>query len=192
MSPRKATSPQAQANRRNAQRSTGPRTEAGKKWASKNATKHGAYSSAILLLNEEPEELERFRDLMIQAMKPVGPLEAFLAERIVLQGWRLERARRVERETLEHNLALARYEASDIFEGVTQAGRYSLLKPKAEEETPSQVAFHWQDGAKVERLLRHEGQLERAFFRLLHEMDRIQSRRQEGNLLAQFQADIQP
>ena len=49
LTPRRLT-----ANRTNAQRSTGPRTDAGKHKSSQNALSHGLYSTQTLLPGEDP------------------------------------------------------------------------------------------------------------------------------------------
>ena len=51
-----------EANRRNAQKSTGPRTEAGKKRSSLNAVTHGLRAETLVLLDEDPQVLEDRRD----------------------------------------------------------------------------------------------------------------------------------
>ena len=50
-----------EANRRNAARSTGPRTEAGKKKVSLNAVKHGLTATTLVVLPHEDEEAYRHR-----------------------------------------------------------------------------------------------------------------------------------
>jgi hypothetical protein len=47
------------ANRRNAQKSTGPRTPEGKDRSRLNALDHGCCAKTLILPGEEPEELER-------------------------------------------------------------------------------------------------------------------------------------
>ena len=47
-----------EANRRNAQKSTGPRTEEGKDRSKLNAVKHGMRAETLVLLDEDPQALE--------------------------------------------------------------------------------------------------------------------------------------
>jgi len=49
---------QIAANRLNAQRSTGPRTPAGKTRVSSNALKHGLTGREVVLPNENPDDFE--------------------------------------------------------------------------------------------------------------------------------------
>ena len=55
-----STEKQLVANRANAQRSTGPRTEAGKAVSSCNAWKHGLTAARALMPGEDPAEYEDF------------------------------------------------------------------------------------------------------------------------------------
>lgn len=84
-------------NRANAQRSTGPRTEAGKAVVSQNAVKHGGLAlSPVILGMEDPAQWEAHRAGMFAALEPLGQLEAVLAERVALALWRLGRLARAE------------------------------------------------------------------------------------------------
>lgn len=85
-----------EANRRNAQNSTGPRTAAGKERSSRNATRHGLLSQRMLLSDESEEELRALRHGMRQSLRPVGELEEELVERMVAATWRKRRGDRVE------------------------------------------------------------------------------------------------
>lgn len=85
-----------EANKRNAQNSTGPRTAAGKERSSRNATRHGLLSQRMLLGDESEEELRALRQGMRQSLRPVGELEEELVERMVAATWRKRRGDRVE------------------------------------------------------------------------------------------------
>lgn len=79
---------QIDANRRNARKSTGPKTSEGKARASRNATKHGLLSEDILLSSEDVEELS---ELLRDELQPVGELENHLVERISAARCKLHR-----------------------------------------------------------------------------------------------------
>lgn len=70
-----ATPAQIDANRRNAQRSTGPRTAQGKAASSRNATTFGLFSKHLLLPDEDPAELDAVRGGIFRRLQPVGMLE---------------------------------------------------------------------------------------------------------------------
>ena len=69
-----ATAAQIEANRRNAQKSTGPKTDEGKDRVRRNAVKHGMTARTIMpvLPQEDPKELEDRTQQAITAMKPVS------------------------------------------------------------------------------------------------------------------------
>jgi hypothetical protein len=79
------------ANRNNASKSTGPRTDGGKAVTSKNAIRHGLRSNRILLDDEEPAEFVALQSELVDALLPIGSVEMALAERIVIAIWRQRR-----------------------------------------------------------------------------------------------------
>src|SRR5918998_1514436 len=90
---------QAAANRENATKSTGPKSETGKAIAKLNAVKHGGLSPLPVLPElEAPGEWEAHLDGTLASLAPVGHLETVLAERVALILWRMNRVARFERE----------------------------------------------------------------------------------------------
>jgi hypothetical protein len=76
-----------QANRANAQRSTGPRTEEGKASSARNSIRHGMYSldgAAITRgpFMEDPAVVEAFLEGVVQALNPTDALQEAMANRI--------------------------------------------------------------------------------------------------------------
>ena len=87
------------ANRRNALKSTGPTSAAGKARASANAVRHGLLSwRPVLPHAERPEDWDAHLARTVASLSPDGHLEAVLAERVALLLWRLDRVARYERE----------------------------------------------------------------------------------------------
>ena len=91
-----ATTRQVEANRKNAKKSTGPKTDAGKTKVSANAVKHGLLAQAALLPSEDEEAFTSFADDLLAELQPVGTKECLLADEIVNLMWRLRRASLVE------------------------------------------------------------------------------------------------
>src|SRR5215213_11591877 len=87
---------QAEANRRNALKSTGPKTPEGKDAVRLNALKHGLLSQEILLPGEDEEALRELDQNLKVELQPVGELESLLVDRIIASYWRLRRLGRVE------------------------------------------------------------------------------------------------
>ena len=84
------------ANQLNAQKSTGPVTEAGKNKVSSNAIKHGLFSKNLILENEDPLEYQSLLDQLNSELSPIGILEQILIERIAVSLWRQKRLIRAE------------------------------------------------------------------------------------------------
>ena len=91
-----ATEKQITANRRNAAKSTGPKTFEGKKVARLNAMKHGLQADQVLIPGENPEEFEALLSSLEEYYNPVGPVENVLVERIAYCTWRLRRLSQIE------------------------------------------------------------------------------------------------
>ena len=87
---------QLAANRRNAQKSTGPKTAEGKAAASQNALRHGLTAGKILCDGERRADFASFTAALREALAPGDEVEEQLAERIILSAWRLRRAARAE------------------------------------------------------------------------------------------------
>ena len=95
------------ANRRNALKSSGPKTIDGKKLSSLNSLKHGLTAEKFVIIGENIKEIETFRDRMIVSLKPVGVEQEVIAEKIIEIAIRLKRIKNIEagvfnQEILEH------------------------------------------------------------------------------------------
>jgi len=93
------------ANRRNASKSTGPKTLVGKKVSAMNATRHAVLSVVPVLPGvEKVEEWESHRSGTLASLAPVGYLETTLADRVASLLWRLGRVTRYETENTASKL----------------------------------------------------------------------------------------
>jgi hypothetical protein len=83
------------ANRRNASKSTGPRTARGKSWSRLNALKHGILASqAVLTTTEGRAERKAFEELvsgLALDFRPTGAFEQSLVQQIAACIWRQRR-----------------------------------------------------------------------------------------------------
>ena len=84
-----------EANRRNAQKSTGPRTEEGKDRSRENAIKHGL--TARVVFREDAEAMQEEAEAVFYSLKPRNPFQAGLAEQVALCNVRIRRAQAIER-----------------------------------------------------------------------------------------------
>jgi hypothetical protein len=90
------TATQRAASRANSQKSTGPRTTAGKAVSRFNALKHGIYAVHQIMFDEKPEDLAELSAEYYEHHSPANPHESLLVDTLVLNEWRLRRMRRVE------------------------------------------------------------------------------------------------
>src|SRR5271168_2428462 len=109
---KKTSLKQILANRLNALKSTGPKTEDGKNRARMNGQRHGLTGHGFLMLNEDREVHDAFVERIIADLKPVGPLEENFAYLVAQAHFRLNRAHAIE----ENTFALGHYNRAAAFE----------------------------------------------------------------------------
>ncbi len=143
---------QAQANRQNARKSTGPRTPEGKDRASNNAVKHGLLSQEVLIRGEDGAALRELSERLREELKPVGELEDMLMDRIVAAHWRLRRLGRVE---------------TDIFTNLSRAS----------DSLGGAFMIDSHHGNAFSKLSRYETPIERSLYKAVHELQRLQAAR---------------
>ena len=93
---------QLEANRRNAQKSTGPTSAEGKAAVAQNALKHGLRTNALLIEGEDAQELEQHRAKLLTEIAPQNYAEELLADRIISATWRLRRLALAEQHHHDH------------------------------------------------------------------------------------------
>ena len=87
----KTSNKQIEANRANAKRSTGPKTEAGKRRSRRNSRKHGLTAEVLVVGNENAEDFRELREGLMKQYDPQGAMECELMERVAGILWRLRR-----------------------------------------------------------------------------------------------------
>ncbi len=146
-----ATEAQINANRLNSQKSTGPRTDEGKRSVSQNAIKHGLFAHESVIKCENVADFELHRDAMLGELCPVGVMESMLAERMVSLFWRMLRAERMQNQATD----------CMIEEEVLPLGRLATKL--------------WSSNVKtLEKLLMHERRLESSFYRTMFKLKKLQ------------------
>ena len=107
-----------EANRRNARKSTGPKSAGGKAVSRMNGYKHGMLAREVVLRGkldgERGREFQTLQRLYWDHLEPVGPLEEMLVERIVTTYWRLHRVLIAERGEILWSLENGRRRAEMI------------------------------------------------------------------------------
>jgi len=147
-----------------------------------NAVKHGAYSKAITMLFENPEDFDSLRAGMELTFQPKGPMEDGLVDRMASLWWRMDRAKVAANQHLLESAM-----ANQVTPPPIQAAEDNFSLKQQQNHCRVNGAWNYD---KQERLLRHEMTLERSFFRLLHELERIQSRRQGQDVLPPAVVDV--
>ena len=97
-----STEKQLAANRRNAQLSTGPRTEAGKSRSRMNALKSGLYAESLVVCGEDSSALAQLSAEYHAQLHPVTPFERDLVDTIVYNQWLIRRLRLVEAQIWDY------------------------------------------------------------------------------------------
>ena len=87
---------QIEANRRNAQKSTGPTSVTGKAASSMNALKTGIHAKSLLLPSEKLADLEQLIDEYYQSHNPVTPEARSLVDDLIYAEWLKRRLRAAE------------------------------------------------------------------------------------------------
>jgi hypothetical protein len=100
---------QIAANQSNAQFSTGPRTEAGKRNSSQNNFRHGLASGQILIPGEDPAEFEALRAAFFAEHKPATATQIALVNGLAQHHWFTRRAMRLQNEHITDDRKLALY-----------------------------------------------------------------------------------
>src|SRR5690349_15718357 len=90
------TEAQINANRLNAQKSTGPTSPEGKARSSLNALKSGIDAWSHIVPGEDPAELQALTAAFHNHYQPAGPTELSLVDTLVSTEWIQRRLRRIE------------------------------------------------------------------------------------------------
>lgn len=105
---RPLTSKALAARRRNARKSTGPRTERGKRRSALNAFKGGVIRTlplrTMLALGEKPQDYQRLLEGLLEAYQPANPAERMLVEDIALLHLRKQRNQQAQDGLILKNL----------------------------------------------------------------------------------------
>ena len=140
-----ATNRQITANRRNARKSTGPRSSAGKSASKRNALAHGLRAAEVLLPDEDESGYRQFKQEVFNDFAPANAVESELVERIVSYFWRLRRCRRVEANLLGGG--------THIMEPILQTGHQSYVDALVRQNDPFRSVDELSDAEVLRRLL---------------------------------------
>ena len=193
-----STPKQVLANRRNAQKSTGPHSIEGKAITSQNAIKHGFSASQAVITDEDPRDYCLHRDQLLAELAPSTPLESMLAERLITLSWRLKRASRLQTQTIN---ALHSKNTNKPFSNLIQTMLSRQALPVASkhcedgnDDASPQLTTHDPQAANnplgrtiirdfsnarvLDRLLMYERRIEHSLFKTILEIQRLNLIRQ--------------
>src|SRR5271169_977087 len=148
-----ATIKQIDANRLNAQKSTGPRSVEGKAASSMNALKSGIDAQSHLIRGEAVADLDALTADYIERFHPATPEQRHYVDTLIRDDWQLRRLAKADAEIWEYEMQTAW---------------------KLNEDCPVGQAFYNGDRVFM-RLQRGIDSTERSYTRALRELERLQS-----------------
>jgi uncharacterized protein YihD (DUF1040 family) len=181
-----ATEAQILPNRRNAQKSTGPRTTKGRAAVSNNALKHGLWARQVLISSENKDDFDLYCDQILSELAPESPMESMLAERIVILSWRLKRTGRIQAQTID---TLNSDYTDKPLTKLTQALFFKHLKQSqtAPSTPPPDLPLgrlaikDFSNSRVLDRLLMYERRIEHSLYKTLLEFQRLRLTRKLQN-----------
>jgi hypothetical protein len=154
---------QVVANRRNAQKSTGPRTANGKHIASKNALVHGILSGDLMVGTEDPTQFQALLNGLVTDFQPVGTNEIMLTEKMAIALWKMKRLNAVEAATIKSA------------QSITNA-KHAIAPPGSLGSLHNALTLNAFPN-NTDRLIRYQSQLEGQYYRALAMLQSVQDRR---------------
>jgi hypothetical protein len=119
-----ATDKQLQANRRNAKKSTGPRSPEGKARSRLNSRKHGLTAKMLIIVGERPDDFDELRSDLMDEYDPQSALECELVERLAGILWRLRRVPFFEAAILDARHSQASTQLSNTYRALRSPGYF--------------------------------------------------------------------
>ena len=124
------TKKKIESNRKNAQKSTGPRSKAGKAIVNQNARTHGLLSSNLIIEGESQKDFLQLMSRLNQEFQPVGVVEHALVERVAISFWRQCRLVTAESAKLSFNRQnIGQTEVNEVVQALNlKYNKYKNLK----------------------------------------------------------------
>ncbi len=173
-----ATKAQINANRKNSQKSTGPKTIEGKKAVAKNALKHGLFTNEAVIAGENLEDYNTLREKTLDELSPVGNMETILAERIVSLTWRLKRVERFQSIVID---AMIDKKLNSPLANLTQKMLPPHLRSERQDDEDNIdstlgkiIISDYSDSRVLDRLSIYERRIENSLFKTINELRKTQ------------------
>jgi hypothetical protein len=182
---------QIEANRRNALKSTGPKTEAGKQVSRCNAVRHGLTAETVISALEDAEDYKAFEGAVTADYDAPSAVERELVLRLASVLWRLRRATTIEtglfeiqtehlRDRREHRKLLP--DSAEVIHAVFQrrdahGGSELEAVPSVVELARCFLRLANLPNFALDRLSRYEANLSRQANRILFALDALGRRK---------------
>jgi hypothetical protein len=165
-----ASPAQLAANRRNAQKSSGPRTIEGKKRSSLNHLRHGMTAKTVVLPHENADNYNEMRTALIEDYAPANTQELMLVDQIAVGYWRTIRARRFETAMFDNHLRNKKR-----VHGKDQS-------PNDRDDEGCAVILQVTDPKDLQNYFRYDATISRDYYRAIATLEKMQAarRREEG------------
>lgn len=178
------TQAQLDANRQNAQKSTGPKTPAGKDRVAQNALKHGLLARRFFIGPDQHAAFIAFRDAFRDDLNPVGPMQTVLADRIADLAWRLTQCHNTHTSILNALIGdRARFSIAyrpDNFEDLQEVDDHLLADATIADFAQRSI---------LDRLAVYEQRIERSLYAAHKEFRALRAFRAKEDLLKAKQMD---
>ena len=156
---------QFEANRQNAQKSTGPKTPEGRAAVRLNGVKHGLTAETIVLKGESEADFTNLLNSLEAEHAPATPTEEALVVQLAMATWRLRRL----------------YHAEAGFYTFKMKHSINHKESRYQDEAAHLGLISSWNNQTLDTFGRQEGRFERSFYRALHELQRLHKER-ESNL----------
>ncbi len=143
-----STTEQLTANRQNAKKSTGPRTEAGKARSRLNSLNHGMRSEEVVIRGESREAYDRHLAAWMADWNPPTMARAALVEKLAATSWRTKRIVRMQNERMNQRYA----NACTQFDQDKMAAATALLQQLNSDPAATNGSKHRKSGRKRTRI----------------------------------------
>jgi hypothetical protein len=157
---------QIDANRLNAQKSTGPRTPEGRAAVRLNGVTHGLTASTLVLAGESESDFRALFDSLEAEHHPSTPTEELLVSQLAMASWRLRRLYHMEAGFLCVRLIDLEDTIKAKYHELDPGDRQAIVADR-DAQGPNTLA----------NLSRLEARIERSFYRALHELQRLRAQR---------------
>ena len=167
------TNAQIKANRKNAKKSTGPRSDEGKTRSAKNSLKHGLLARDTVMPGEDPADFDRQLSALEADIQPTNSLEFELVRQMADAQWRMRRLTRLETGFLAA--------AVDDQRRHLEKRRPDELRPGYDGETLLLGSAMLDRTQALVHLARYDGHLSRRFFRAVKQLRELRRDEREAH-----------